>query len=142
MARKEIAVFDNLYKMARIEREIERSARAVGVGLPEREARTPQGPQGAGRMEAVCEKDGWVVSVAMLPPENTTLFIEKFSEGPIGTSEGLVALKSARAFAMAEFGTDVEVIRDEETIPNTRAPYHVRLRLRVDAAKRVQELAA
>lgn len=118
MARKEIAVFDNLYKMARIEREIEK------------------------RMEAVCEKDGWVVSVAMMPPENTTLFIEKFSEGPIGTSEGLVALKSARAFAMAEFGTDVEVVRDEETIPNTRAPYHVRLRLKVDASKRVQELAA
>lgn len=133
---------DNYDTMARIEREIERSARAVGVGLPEREERTPQGPQGAGRMEAACERDGWVVTVAMMPPENMTLFIEKFSEGPIGAAEELVALKNARAFAKAEFGTDVEVIRDEETIPNTRAPYHVRLRLKVAASKRVHELAA
>lgn len=133
---------DNIDMMARIEREIERSARAVGVGLPEREARTPQGPQGAGRMEAACEKDGWVVSVAMMPPENTTLSIEKFGEGPIGALEGLVALKGVRAFAKAEFGTEAEVIRDEDTIPNTRAPYHIRLRLKVDASKRVQELAA
>ncbi len=42
---------DNIDTMARIEREIEK------------------------RMEAACEKDGWVVSVAMMPPENTTLFI-------------------------------------------------------------------
>ena len=41
-----------------------------------------------------------------------------------------------------EFGTEAEVIRDDETIPNTRAPYHIRLRLKVDASKRVQELAA
>ena len=109
---------DNIDKMARIEREIEK------------------------RMEAACEKDGWVVSVAMMPPENTTLFIEKFGEGPIGASEEQVALKGARAFAKAEFGTEAEVIRDEETIPNTRAPYHIRLRLKVDASKRVQELAA
>ena len=46
---------ENIDKMARIEREIERSARAAGVGSPEREARTPKGPQGAGRMEAACE---------------------------------------------------------------------------------------
>ena len=105
-------------QMARIEREIEK------------------------RMEAACEKDGWVVSVAMMPPESTTLFVEKFSEGPIGTSEELVALKSAQAFAKAEFGTEAEVIRDEVKIPNTRAPYHVQLRLKVDASKRVQELAA
>ena len=107
--------FDN---MSRIEREIEK------------------------RMEAACEKDGWVVSVAMMPPENTTLFIEKFSEGQIEAAEELVALKSARAFAKAEFGTEAEVIRDEVKIPNTRAPYHVQLRLKVDASKRVQELAA
>ena len=111
-------MFDNLDQMARIEREIEK------------------------RMEAACEKDGWVVSVAMMPPENTTLFIEKFSEGPIGAADELVALKSARAFAKAEFGTEAEVIREEVRIPNTRAPYHVQLRLKVDASKRVQELAA
>ena len=54
---------------------------------------------------------------------------------------GLVKTR-AQAFAKAEFGTDVEVIRDEEKIPNTRAPYHIRLSLKVDASKRVQELAA
>ena len=116
-SRKETEM-DNIDTMARIEREIEK------------------------RMEAACEKDGWVVSVAMMPPENTTLFIEKFAEEPIGASEELVALKSARAFAKAEFGTEAEVIREEVRIPNTRAPYHVQLRLKVDASKRVHELAA
>lgn len=135
-------MFDNIDQMARIEREIERSARAVGVGLPEREERTPQGLQGAGRMDAACEKDGWVVSVAMMPPESTTLFIGKLGEAPIRSSDEDAALASAQAFAKAEFGTEAEVIRDEETIPNTRAPYRVRLRLKVDASKRVQELAA
>ena len=111
-------MFDNIDQMARIEREIEK------------------------RMEAACEKDGWVVSVAMMPPERTTLFIEKFGEAPIRSSDEDAALKSAQAFAKAEFGTEAEVIRDEETIPNTRAPYHIRLRLKVDASKRVAELAA
>ena len=109
---------DNIDMMARIEREIEK------------------------RMEAACEKDGWVVSVAMMPPENTTLFIKKLGEAPIRSSDEDAALESAQAFAKAEFGTDVEVIRNEEKIPNTRAPYHIRLRLKVDASKRVQELAA
>ena len=109
---------DNFDTMSRIEREIEK------------------------RMEAACEKDGWVVSVAMMPPENTTLFIEKFGEAPICSSDEDAGLESAQAFAKAEFGTDGEVIRDEETIPNTRAPHHIRLRLKVDASKRVHELAA
>ena len=109
---------DNINTMARIEREIEK------------------------RMEAACEKDGWVVSVVMMPPESTTLFIEKFGEAPLRSSDEDAALKNAQAFVKAEFGTDVEVIRDEEKIPNTRAPYHIRLRLKVDASKRVQELAA
>ena len=109
---------DNIDMMVRIEREIEK------------------------RMEAACEKDGWVVSVAMMPPESTTLFIEKFGEVPVTGEDAQAALYSAVAFAKAEFGTEASVIRDEETIPNTRAPYHVRLRLKVDASKRVQELAA
>lgn len=92
---------DNIDTMARIEREIEK------------------------RMEAACEKDGWVVSVAMMPPENTMLFIEKFSESTIGSSDERAVLESAQAFAKAEF-----------------APHHVRLRLKVDASQRVQELAA
>ena len=49
-------MFDNIDSMARIEREIEK------------------------RMEAACEKDGWYVAVAMMPPERTTLHIEKFGD--------------------------------------------------------------
>ena len=109
---------DNIDNMARIEREIEK------------------------RMEAACEKDGWVVSVAMMPPESTTLHIEKFGEEPVAGEDAQAALDSAVAFAKAEFGTEAEVIRDEETIPNTRAPYHVTFLIRVDASKRVAELAA
>ena len=111
-------MFDNLDTMARIEREIET------------------------RMEGACERNGWYVAVAMMPPENTTLFIEKFGEAPLRSSDEDAVLKNAQAFAKAEFGTEAVVIRDEETIPNTRAPYHVRLRLNVDASKRIQELAA
>ena len=111
-------MFDNIDNMARIEREIEK------------------------RMEAACEKDGWVVSVAMMPPENTTLFIEKFSESAIGSSDDWAALECAQAFAKAEFGTGVTVERLDEKIPNTRAPYHVTFLVKVDASKRVQELAA
>ena len=111
-------MYDNIDNMARIEREIEK------------------------RLEAACEKNGWVVAVAMMPPETTTLHIEKFGEEPLRSSDEDAALRSAHAFAKAEFGTEAEVVRDEETIPNTRAPYHVRLRLKVDASKRIQELAA
>ena len=133
-------MFDDLDQMARIEREIGRSACAEGIRLPERSE--PEGPQGAGRMEDACEKDSWVVSVAMMPPESTTLFIEKFGEAPLRSSDEDAALKNAQTFAKAEFGAEAEVIREEMKIPSTRAPYHVRLRLKVDASKRVQELAA
>ena len=80
---------DNIDMMSRVEREIEK------------------------RMEAVCEKDGWYVAVAMMPPERTTLFIEKFGEASIRSSDEDAALKNAQAFAKAEFGTEAEVIRDE-----------------------------
>ena len=53
-----------------------------------------------------------------------------------------MALDSAVAFAKAEFGTSVEVERFDEKIPNTRAPYHVTFLVKVDASKRVAELAA
>ena len=111
-------MFDNIDNMARIEREIEK------------------------RMEAACEKDGWVVSVAMMPPENTTLFIEKFGEAPVSGEDAQAALDSAVAFAKAEFGTSATVERFDEKIPNTRAPYHVTFLVKVDASKRVAELAA
>lgn len=109
---------NNIDNMARIEREIEK------------------------RMEAACEKNGWVVAVAMMPPETTTLHIEKFCEKPIAGEDAQAALDSAVAFAKAEFGTTVAVERLEEKIPNTRAPYHVTFLVRVDASKRVKELAA
>ena len=105
-------------KMARIEREIEK------------------------RMESACEKDGWVVSVAMMPPKSTTLHIEKFGEEPVTSEDAQAALDSAVAFAKAEFGTSATVERLDEKIPDTRAPYHVTFLVKVDASKRVQELAA
>ena len=85
-------------KMARIEREIEK------------------------RMESACEKDGWVVSVAMMPRKSTTLHIEKFGESPIAAEDEKAALERAVAFASDEFGTKAEIAGDEERIPNTRAP--------------------
>ena len=61
-------------------------------------------------------------------------------------ADGQPAEKASRrkevAFASDEFGTKAEIVRDEERIPNTRAPYHVMLCLKVDATARVAELAA
>ena len=111
-------MLDNIDKMARVEREIEK------------------------RMEAACEKNGWYVAVAMMPPESTTLHIERFGEEPVAGEDAQAALNSAVAFAKAEFGTSVEVERFDEKIPNTRAPYHVTFLVKVDASKRVAELAA
>ena len=109
---------NDIDKMARIEREIEK------------------------KMEAVCEKNGWYVAVAMMPPERTTLHIEKFGEEAVAAEDAQAALDSAVAFAKAEFGTEVTFERLDEKIPNTRAPYHVTFLVKVDASKRVQELAA
>ena len=53
-----------------------------------------------------------------------------------------MALDSAVAFAKAEFGTSATVERLDEKIPDTSAPYHVTFLVKVDASKRVQELAA
>ena len=111
-------MYDDYDRMARIEREIEK------------------------RMEAACEKDGWYVAVAMMPPESTTLHIEKFGETPVADDDAQAALDSTVAFAKAEFGTEVTVERFDEKIPNTRAPYHVTFLVKVDASKRVAELAA
>ena len=111
-------MMENIDNMARIEREIEK------------------------RMEAACEKDGWYVAVAMMPPESTTLHIEKFGETPVTDGDARAALDSVVAFAKAEFGTTVTVERFDEKIPNTRAPYHVTFLVKVDASKRVAELAA
>lgn len=93
-------------------------------------------------MEAACEKNGWVVAVAMMPPETTTLHIEKFDEKPIAGEDAQAALDSAVAFAKAEFATRVTVERFDEKMPNTRASYHVTFLVKVDASKRVAELAA
>ena len=71
-----------------------------------------------------------------------TLYIEKFGEEPGADSDAQASLDSAVAFAKAEFGTEATVERLEEKIPNTRAPYHVTVLVRVDASKRVAELAA
>ena len=53
-----------------------------------------------------------------------------------------MALDSAVAFAEAESGTSATVERLDEKIPDTSAPYHVTFLAKVDASKRVAELAA
>ncbi|MBE6383659.1 MAG: hypothetical protein E7049_11705 [Lentisphaerae bacterium] len=63
-------MFDNIDNMARIEHEIEK------------------------RLEAACEKNGWYVAEAMMPPESTTLHIEKFREGPVAGEDAHAALDS------------------------------------------------
>ncbi|MBQ4470814.1 MAG: hypothetical protein II946_00620 [Kiritimatiellae bacterium] len=133
-------MMENIDNLARIAREIERSACAEGIRLPERSE--SEGPQGAGRMEAACEKNGWYVAVALMPPEKTPLHIKKFGEVPVSDADAQAALNSAVAFAKAEFGTTATVERLEEKIPNTRAPYHMTFLVKVDASKRVAELAA
>ena len=133
-------MMENIDNLARIAREIERSACAEGIRLPERSE--SEGPQGAGRMEAACEKNGWYVAVALMPPEKTPLHIKKFGEVPVSDADAQAALNSAVAFAKAEFGTEATVERLEEKIPNTRAPYRVMFLVKVDASKRVAELAA
>ena len=60
----------------------------------------------------------------------------------MSVDDAQAALDSTVAFAKAEFGTGVTVERLDEKIPNTRAPYHVTFLVRVDASKRVVELAA
>ena len=111
-------MFDNIDKMARIEREIEK------------------------RMEAACEQDVWVVAVSMMPPERTVLRIEKFAEDRIVGFDLHDAYRRALAFAKSEFGNAIEAGRSDAKIPNTRAPYHVAFVIKVDATKRVKELAA
>lgn len=100
---------EDLNRMAQLERDIEK------------------------RMEAACEKDGWIVSVAITTPHNATLFIEKFSETPIRSSDEDAALRNAQVFAKSEFGSEAKVVREEAHIPNTRAPFHVQLRLKAEA---------
>ncbi len=111
-------MMENVDTMARIEREVEK------------------------RMETACEKDGWVVSVAMYPITAASLFIEKFAEQPVTAEDAEAAMQGALQFAKDEFGTEASVERDDEKIPHTRAPYHVRFHLKVDVTRRVAELAA
>ncbi len=61
-------MFDNIDTMSRIEREIEK------------------------RMEDACEKNGWYVAVGMMPPEATTLHIEKFGEESVTGEDAQTAL--------------------------------------------------
>ena len=111
-------MMENIETMARIECEIEK------------------------RMEVVYEKDGWVASVAMYPINAASLIIEKFDELPVTADDAEAAMQRALQFAKDEFGTEASVERDDELIPNTRAPYHVRFHLKVDGTSRVVELAA
>lgn len=89
------------------------------------------------RCEEICEKDGWVVSAAISPERKLSLFMEKFSEIPIQSLDETATLERLLAFVKDEF--DIEINQDSkqlskntETIPNTRAPYHIMYIARID----------
>ena len=116
-------MIENIDLMARIEREIER------------------------RFEAACEQNDWIATVAISPDGVATLFLEKFAETPVAVGDAEESILNILAFALEEFGVELKkdadgICRDEECIPNTRAPYHVTWRVNVQAAKRIEALAA
>ena len=116
-------MIENIDLMARIEREIER------------------------RFEAACEQNDWIATVAISPDGVATLFLEKFAETPVAVGDAEESLLNILAFALEEFGVELKkdadgICRDEECIPKTRAPYHVAWRVNVQAAKRIEALAA
>ena len=116
-------MIENIDLMARIEREIER------------------------RFEAACEQNDWIATVAISPDGVATLFLEKFAETPVAVGDEEESLLNILAFALEEFGVELKkdadgICRDEECIPNTGAPYHVTWRVNVQAAKRIEALAA
>ena len=98
-------------------------------------------------LEDVCEKDGWICTVAISPDGIASLFMEKFGGTPIATGDEEEATSRCLTFIKEEFGAtpnaDAKTLtRFGETIPNTCAPYHVTYRFNVDVRDRIAALAA
>ena len=98
-------------------------------------------------LEDACEKDGWIVSVAISPDGIASLFLEKFGETPVVDGDCKCAVARSLAFVKNEFDVAPSpesgtLTRFAEAIPNTRAPYHVTYRFNVDVRDRIAALAA
>lgn len=98
-------------------------------------------------LEDACEKDGWIASVAISPDGIASLFLEKFGETPVVDGDCKCAVARCLAFVKNEFDVAPSpesgtLTRFAETIPNTRAPYHVTYRFNVDVTSRIAAFAA
>ena len=99
------------------------------------------------RFEKACEKNGWSATAYLkIGGEEATLMLDKLSEALI-TVDDVKSMRSLVSdFIRSEFG--VEAIdeskvfsEDRETIPHTRAPYHVTLTARIDASVWLKNVA-
>jgi len=87
------------------------------------------------RLENACERDGWIASAHVaFGGGNVDCQLEKFSREEI--QDEADALKRLEEFLSQEFGfcladNPAALRRDSEKIPNTIAPYHLALNVKV-----------
>ena len=87
------------------------------------------------RMEKACERDGWIASAHVsFAADYVDCQLEKFGSEEV--QDGADALKSLESFLLQEFGfrlvdAPTALRRDSEKIPNTIAPYHLVLNVKV-----------
>jgi len=97
--------------------------------------------------EKACEKNGWSATAYLkIGGEEATLMLDKLSEALI-TADDVKSMRSLVCdFIRSEFGVvsidENKVFSDDrETIPHTRAPYHVTLTARIDASAWLKAVA-
>ena len=87
------------------------------------------------RLEKSCERDGWIASAHVsFDADYVDCQLEKFSREEI--QDEADALKRLEEFLSQEFGfcladNPAALRRDSEKIPNTIAPYHLALNVKV-----------
>ena len=87
------------------------------------------------RLEKACERDGWIASAHVaFGGDYVDCQLEKFGREEV--QDGADALKSLESFLLQEFGfrlvdAPTALRRDSEKIPNTIAPYHLVLNVKV-----------
>ena len=87
------------------------------------------------RLEKSCERDGWIASAHVaFGGDYVDCQLEKFGREEVRDEQA--ARKALEAFVAQEFGfsladNPVALRRDAETIPNTIAPYHLVLNVKI-----------
>ena len=87
------------------------------------------------RLEKSCERDGWIASAHVaFGGDHVDCQLEKFGREEV--RDDAAALKRLEEFLSQEFGFSLAdnpaaLRRDAETIPNTIAPYHLVLNVKV-----------